>query len=219
MGLVLRDGVSFCETSGRLLFLDVRRDRYFCLAPPTEAAFQRLVRRDQNAGDTQVEKRLLADGLLRAVPGDAVPTACALPMPIASALDDAETKRSTGQTGALLRLARSELSLRFLGLRRALRGVARHKARARATIGLSDAAIAAPGLGFHAAALLASPLDRCLPRSIATAHRYFSLGIRVDLVIGVKLQPFAAHCWVQRGELLLNDRLDTVRNFTPILAI
>lgn len=219
MGLVLRDGISFCETSGRLLFLDVRRDRYFCLALPTEAAFQRLVRRTPNSGDEQVEKRLLADGLLCAVAGDVVPIPCALPMPVASALDHAETRRPTGQTGALLRLAGSELSLRFLGLRRALRAVARHKARVRPTVGLSNAVIAEPGLDFHAAALLASPLDRCLPRSIATAHRYFSLGIRVDLVIGVKLQPFAAHCWVQQGEVLLNDRTDTVRNFTPILAI
>ncbi|WP_447726036.1 lasso peptide biosynthesis B2 protein [Sphingomonas koreensis] len=220
MGLVLRDGVSFCETSGRLLFLDVPRDRYFCLAAPAEGAFARLVRRETIAGDQAIQARLAAQGLLISVPGDRVPAPCAVPMPSSGVLDKADEELPvSAPIAAVAALARAEFGLRLFGLRRALHSVARRKAQVRPESLLTDAGIAAPARAFHAAALLASPLDHCLPRSLATARHYLSLGITVDLVLGVKIQPFAAHCWVQRGPLLLNDRIDTVRNFSPILAI
>ena len=43
--------------------------------------------------------------------------------------------------------------------------------------------------------------------------------LMVQDVIGVSLYPFAAHSWVQCGTALVNDRLDRVRHFTPILTI
>ena len=39
------------------------------------------------------------------------------------------------------------------------------------------------------------------------------------LVFAVMTRPFAAHCWVQLDETVLNDRLDHVRKFTPILVV
>ena len=36
---------------------------------------------------------------------------------------------------------------------------------------------------------------------------------------GVKLRPFQAHCWVQVGDAIVTDRLDVVRNFTPIRVV
>jgi hypothetical protein len=44
-------------------------------------------------------------------------------------------------------------------------------------------------------------------------------GLYADLVFGVIRQPFAAHCWVQARGVVLNDRLDRVAEFTPILVI
>jgi hypothetical protein len=37
-------------------------------------------------------------------------------------------------------------------------------------------------------------------------------------VIGVKLNPFAAHCWLQVGDVVLNDLPERVAAFTPILT-
>lgn len=37
-------------------------------------------------------------------------------------------------------------------------------------------------------------------------------------VFGVKSQPFGAHCWVQDGSCVLNDSVDYVSRFTPIMA-
>jgi len=39
------------------------------------------------------------------------------------------------------------------------------------------------------------------------------------LVFGVKHEPFAAHCWVQAGEVVLNDTLAYTTEFTPIMTI
>jgi hypothetical protein len=39
------------------------------------------------------------------------------------------------------------------------------------------------------------------------------------VVIGVSTKPFAAHSWVQIGECVLNDTVEHVQTFKPILAI
>ncbi len=44
-------------------------------------------------------------------------------------------------------------------------------------------------------------------------------GIHPDWVFGVKTEPFDAHCWVQHGEIVLNDAPDRVRQYSPILVV
>lgn len=39
-----------------------------------------------------------------------------------------------------------------------------------------------------------------------------------EWVFGVTGEPFTAHCWVQDGNCVLNDTVDFVRRFTPIMA-
>jgi len=41
---------------------------------------------------------------------------------------------------------------------------------------------------------------------------------QVDWVFGVTTWPFAAHCWLQIGDLVINDRLDRVSRYTPIMV-
>jgi hypothetical protein len=63
------------------------------------------------------------------------------------------------------------------------------------------------------------PVPRnCLLDSLALL-RWLGSSPSAALVFGAKLDPFAAHCWVQAGELLLNDRLETVAAFTPVRVI
>lgn len=64
------------------------------------------------------------------------------------------------------------------------------------------------------------PVSRiCLLDSLAlidflARHRHFP-----ELVVGVTLFPFAAHCWVQSGEWALNEKTDLAASFTPILVM
>ncbi len=60
--------------------------------------------------------------------------------------------------------------------------------------------------------------DQCLSRSIALASMLFDRAEAARLVIGVRM-PFAAHCWVQSGSLLLTEPLERIRPYTPILAV
>ena len=59
----------------------------------------------------------------------------------------------------------------------------------------------------------------CLLDSLTLIHFLSAEGIHPDWVFGVKTEPFDAHCWVQQGELLLNDVPDRVRQYSPILVV
>ena len=50
------------------------------------------------------------------------------------------------------------------------------------------------------------------------AHMLFQEGIGAQIVFGVTM-PFAAHCWVQQGDVVLNDALDRVLRFRPIMVL
>jgi hypothetical protein len=72
---------------------------------------------------------------------------------------------------------------------------------------------------FEQANLIRTAADRCLPRSIALAICLASSGDRSRIVIGVRTPPFGAHCWAQKGSVVLNDSLEEVRRFEPILVV
>lgn len=72
---------------------------------------------------------------------------------------------------------------------------------------------------FEQARLLRSAPDQCLPRSLALVLRCASFGVRAHAVIGIKPEPFEAHCWAQHRRAVLSDPLETVTPFTPLLVI
>ncbi len=59
----------------------------------------------------------------------------------------------------------------------------------------------------------------CLSYSLALMHWLAAEGESASLVFGVKLDPFAAHCWVQSGDVLLNDRPERVERFARVRSI
>jgi hypothetical protein len=217
--LRLASGISFCAVEDRYVFLDIRADRYFCLTEAGDAAFRAwLADPDQVVAQTRSE--LLDSGLLE--DGPARPTAPWTPpaAPRASLLDQDLPPASFG-AGLLAaqRISYARIRLRLAGLERSLAHYGRAKRRAR----LPDAAAlpqcAAVAAAFSRAGQLRSSLDTCLVHSLAVAHALAARGAAAELVIGVRLGPFAAHSWVQQGELIVNDRLDMVRTFTPIMVV
>lgn len=72
---------------------------------------------------------------------------------------------------------------------------------------------------FASACTLLGRSDQCLPMSIALARTLLRRRIPATLVIGVATGPFTAHCWVQVGDALVCDELDSVAKYTPILAV
>lgn len=66
--------------------------------------------------------------------------------------------------------------------------------------------------------LVLSRRDRCLHDSLTLNLVLRSRGVPACWVIGVRVRPFAAHAWVQFGDLVLDDEHFRVGQFTPILV-
>lgn len=85
----------------------------------------------------------------------------------------------------------------------------------------ADVAASAPMLAsrFARARRLVPLPGNCLTDSLALVRWLHEHGAGATLIFGVKLDPFAAHCWVQTGEILLNDHPERVERFCPVRAI
>ena len=60
---------------------------------------------------------------------------------------------------------------------------------------------------------------QCLFDSLALIHFLARFGIYPDWVFGVTADPFEAHCWVQADSVVLNDTIERVSAFTPIMYL
>jgi len=59
----------------------------------------------------------------------------------------------------------------------------------------------------------------CLFDSLALVHFLARFDLYPDWVFGVRADPFEAHCWVQAGSIVLNDRVERISALTPIMSI
>jgi hypothetical protein len=210
----LRSGLHFCRIDGIFIFLDLEAGRYFLLREAAADCFARC-----HAG-----KASRADiGWLteRAVLSAAPPSR---PMPMgrraarvrSSVFDDALPAASfTGTAIAMFAQRKAQFDLSYRGLAATLWDleIAGHN---ETSVDLSDCVSVAAA--FQRARRHIATINRCLPHSLAVARRLTARGSKVELVIGVTL-PFAAHCWVQAGAVVLTDRIDTVSAFEPIFAV
>lgn len=225
MGLVLRAGMSYCDVAGRLLFLDIEADRYFCLGREAEQAFRAIMASPAPvAPDCRFSdplSRLVQAGMLIPTSDDHCPQPWRGPELALKSLLDRPHVMATGRLrmAALSDLAKAHLALRHRSLNDILNGLARRKSASRVRPDPDHQIACEVAAAFDWSARLVQSHDRCLPRAIAVTRRLMTMGIAADLVIGVSLNPFAAHSWVQCGDALVNDRLDGVRQFTPILSL
>ncbi|MGN8001176.1 lasso peptide biosynthesis B2 protein [Sphingomonas sp. 22176] len=220
MSYSLRDGISYCEVGDRLLFLDIVADRYFCLSQIVEHSFRQMVDGMLPVDDRHLEG-LVSRGMLIPSARTETPALCApIPVPSSSILD-----RPLGPVGwiatsrALASLDSTRLRLRWSGLGRTLSHFKARKTRLAQSGAPAKGKIDKIMAGFAAASRIRSQRDNCLAQSIAVASRMIELGVSPELVLGVQLGPFCAHCWVQQGDRVINDRVDMVRTFTPILVL
>jgi Transglutaminase-like superfamily len=220
MAYTLKPGISFCHVAGRTIFLDLRADRYFCLANDAERSFDRLAAASSGPEDMRILEGLAHQGILRASDTGSILQPCpAVTEARASLLDAAPTPVRPLQTLlAGTALLHAPLRLRLFGLHAAVARLQARKARLK-TIRSERETLARGAAAFAQLRAIATTHDQCLPRSLAVTDRLLAAGVRAELVLAVKLQPFAAHAWVQWQDLVVNDRVDAVRDFTPILVV
>jgi len=223
MGYALRDQLSFCHVGERTVFLDLRADRYFCLPLSAEAAFARLQRGDRlSVTEQDALSPLIRDGFLCEQPGAADVRPCLpVPPPVISLLDvGAPLSPMRHVALAMWDIAMAALQLRRRPLSLVLSGMDRPRPNGPGRSPAQISGMIAPlCAAFHRAGLVVGQHDKCLPRAIAMMRFMARFGVAADLVFGVQMRPFAAHCWVQHGRVLLGDRVERVRDYTPILVI
>jgi len=59
----------------------------------------------------------------------------------------------------------------------------------------------------------------CLFDSLALLECLARHQLFPDWVFGVQAEPFEAHCWLQHRDILLNDSVERVRQYVPIMSI
>jgi hypothetical protein len=214
--LNLANHVRFCEVGGRRVFLDLRIDRYFSLPPPADTAFAALL---QGGVPAPAEiQALRASGMLVEAPAGRPLDSTSHPEPTASFVEDGEMGK--GLTARLM----AEVLILVLQARSAVRRRRLPKLLSSAadSRGLSESSSADRrdrALADFLRARRALPIaPNCLYDSLALKRFLKRRSVAADLVIGTKLHPFAAHCWLQDGTTVLNDSLAAARGFAPILV-
>lgn len=227
--LSLHQDLSYCHVDGCLIFLDIRNDRYFRLAEDLEAAFVRHMgggHVPESGLRRLVQQKILIDG--PSGPGDWVPLASE--GPTGSALEAASSAQrpctSAMYTSAALDtfsiVCSTQLQLKTRPLKSILiQLVSFRSRRAEPPTGLSR--YEPKALDFAAAFRRVRPFvpieTVCLVDSISIVRFLAKRRIHAHLVFGVTGQPFAAHCWAQHGDLVLNDTVGHVSAHTPIRVI
>lgn len=198
------EALAWCKVGQRFIFLDIARDRYFALVDGAQHAF--LERLGIEAAVSWHQPQPLPRPAHWRVPQRVSHYIGEGPFRLADVAAAVWTQRRVEH-----RLLRTSFQTVLVELR--------HLAEQRTQDGSTKSETGSTVRAFEHARLLRSAADRCLPRSIALKLRLAKLRHRTHLVIGVKDRPFGAHAWVQHGDIVLNDSLEEVRRYTPILII
>ncbi len=207
MAIAVEDvsALAWCRIGEHLVFLDVARDRYFRLPPQSEREFLAAGKNNARGGWAQ------PDFLPR--PSDWQKPAKTSPAQERGTFNLARVAR------ALWIERRIETRIATTSFQKILenhrRFVERRAFRRDILSGQGSAVVHS----FGQTRLLRTSADRCLPRSLALSSTLAAVGDATFVVLGVSLHPFRAHCWVQHGETVLNDSIEEVLRYTPILVV
>lgn len=220
----LRNGLSFCQVDGRLIFLDVRDDRYFRLSDGLEHSFIAYAKGNRGADVAALVARniLVAskDPHSRIAPVSVeTPSRSALEQPSPASL----------HLNSLI-----EVFVAICSMRRQLRtrplelilestmtvgpGESQGDPGSQPASALEQPLLEASG-EFRLARAYALVENCCLLDSLAMIKFLAKRKLRASIVFGVTSEPFSAHCWVQSGNLVLNDTVGHANAHTPIRVI
>jgi hypothetical protein len=215
MGFALRPGLHFCEAASAFIFLDLEKDRYFRLPARLEDHFRKLVDDPLSAGSAAaplIEAGVLRPAIFRQ----------SLSRPRLVAATTGLDTLGAGGTGGfeVTRALASDINvsqqLRLGRLAALIASYENSKVGRTLATPIKDDGPVRVVRAYETAKLFRASANRCLSRSLAMARRLAGLRCDALLVIGVRAQPFAAHAWVQSGDIVLNETPDEVSRYTPI---
>jgi hypothetical protein len=236
--LFLQSHAFLCRGKRHWVILDVNRDKYLCVDRPqfetlgpslhgwTEPAQPNgydaptVARNAEALANQLVTLEILSERANEAK--DAHPTAYPLPT---AAIDPDLPPRSPQSPWAhaasfFLSSARASRQLRDQRFQATVEFVRARKSRNIDRAGPFDLERAhALTSAFERLRLFYPRPYLCLFDSLALIHFLARFHVYPDWVFGVNADPFEAHCWVQAGEVVLNDTVMRVSGFAPIMHV
>ncbi len=225
-----------CAAGGYWIILDAERDRYLCLAEQplrraarclhgwTPAGEAGLSREPHSSAADDLVQSLLSRGVLTDNPekGKAFSGTCFEPP-----TRELPRARSSPRRADLLRSfpgfvrasAIADARLHLGSLLSTIQAVERRRLRyASRAAPVDDDRTAALLSVFRALRPLYPRRGICLFDSLALWEFLAPHRLLPHWVFGVIGDPFSAHCWLQMGSVVINDELERVRRYTPIMA-
>lgn len=215
MGYWLSAGVHAVLIDDDAVFLDVASNAYFCL--PGIGSVLNLEGRALHAASEGLANDLVGAGLATTAPTSESVRAVTTPRRTARAV--IETLSASER-----RRPKARHWLRAISAGLASRAAERQPFADRLP---SASALRAPDADINLLADLDAfrglqpwlPFDgACLFRSHLLRNYLVALGHRVDWIFGVRTWPFAAHCWLQVGDLALDDEAERLVAYHPIMV-
>jgi hypothetical protein len=231
--LFLQSHIFLCRGKRHWVILDVNRDKYLCVDRRQFEALGPSLQGWADARDTPTVAQdavALADQLLgldilsecAAGAKDALPIAYPLPT-AAIDLDFPAGPRRSAWVHAVsffFSCAQASRQLREQHFKATVELVRARKRRNAGAAGQLDLQRARSLISVFERLRLFYPRSYlCLFDSLALIHFLARFHVYPDWVFGVNADPFEAHCWVQAGNCVLNDRVARVLGFTPIMYV
>jgi len=230
----LQSHVYICRGKRHWVILDVNRDKYLCVDRGQFEALGPSLKGWEadslDAAPVPEEAVTLARGLLdlgilsdRATHAkDARPTSYPLPTEAIDPDSPVHSRRSSGAHAASFFASswRASRELRRQRFQLTIEAVRARKSRNGSRAGPADIERARSLMSVFERLRLFYPRSYlCLFDSLALIHFLARFDVYPDWVFGVNADPFEAHCWVQAGNVVLNDTLARVSGFTPIMVV
>ena len=226
-----------CNTQNYWIFLSASRDKYSCVTHADLMSIgNRLHGWQDRAGaaehvslfDAEAETlidSLISKGIITAHPSDGKPFAESECPGCERVLENPEpsapAKRSLFcVTRFFLACARVDWHLRKKDLLCILARIERRRLRARSSATTCNVAQTSTLIAaFEELRPLYPRPYLCLFDSLALREFLATYRLFPRVVFGVVADPFQAHCWLQDGNVVLNDDLEQVAKYKPILSM
>lgn len=224
----LRENLSCCDVDGHMIFLDIAQDRYFRLTSPLEKAMRHF-QAHESVASIFLEHLVAARILAKTLDLEANATTANIQRPTCSAIEQPIT--AAGQRidmtivfEVLATVWSIHHQLKSCTFKTILDGASAYRSRK-----VDTHKIATPTALEHSLLLASGQFARarryipiepvCLLDSLSLLRFLSRRGLPANIVFGVTPEPFAAHCWVQAGDMVLNETLSDAHAHTPIRAV
>jgi hypothetical protein len=226
-----------CNIQDYWIILSASRDRYMCVTHADLASIGHRLHGWQDRGnaaeyfakfdseaDTLIDS-LTLKGIVTANPSDGKPFAESKWLVCESGVEnpepDAPAKRPLFRvTRFFLACARIDWNLRKKNLFGTLSRIERRRLHVPLSAAICNVTYASTLIAaFKELRPLYPRPYLCLFDSLALLEFLASYRVFPQMVFGVVADPFQAHCWLQEGNVVLNDDIERVGKYKPILSV